>query len=44
EGEEYRAEIIDTWEMSTATGGIYSGRVDIPMAGKPYHAMILRRV
>jgi hypothetical protein len=44
EGEEYRAEIIDTWAMATKQGGVYSGRVDIPMAGKPYHAMILRRL
>ncbi|MEZ4658960.1 MAG: DUF5060 domain-containing protein [Caldilineaceae bacterium] len=44
EGENYQTEIIDTWEMTTTKGGVYSGRVDIPMAGRPYHAMILRRV
>ncbi len=42
-GEEYQAEIIDTWAMTVTRGSVYSGRVDIPMAGKPYHAMILRR-
>ncbi len=44
EGEHYQAEIIDTWEMSATKGGIYSGRVDIPMPGKAYHALVLRRV
>lgn len=44
EGESYRAEVIDTWEMSVTAGEIYSGRVDIPMPGKAYQAMVLRRV
>ena len=44
EGEHYQAEIIDTWEMRATKGGIYSGRVDIPLPGKAYHALVLRRV
>ena len=44
EGEEYQAEIIDTWAMTVTPGERYSGRIDIPMPGKAYHALILRRV
>jgi hypothetical protein len=44
EGETYSAEIIDTWAMtSTHSQESYNGRVDIPMPGKAYHALILRR-
>jgi hypothetical protein len=44
DGEEYRAEVIDTWGMGVAPGAVYSGRVDIPLPGKAYHALVLRRV
>jgi len=44
EGEYYQAEVIDTWEMTSTPGAVYSGRADIPMPGKAYHALILRRV
>jgi hypothetical protein len=44
EGEQYRAEVIDTWEMSVTPGELYSGRAEIPMPGKAYHALVLRRV
>jgi hypothetical protein len=44
EGEQYRAEVIDTWGMNVSQGDVYSGRVDIPMPGKAYHALLLRRV
>ena len=43
-GEQYRAEVIDTWGMSVTQGDVYSGRVDIPLPGKAYHALVLRRV
>jgi hypothetical protein len=43
EGESYRAEFIDTWEMSVTPGALYSGRVDIPMPGKAYQTLVLRR-
>lgn len=43
-GEEYQAEVIDTWGMTVTQGAVYSGQVDISMPGKPYHALILRRV
>jgi hypothetical protein len=43
EGESYRAEFIGAWEMSVMPGAIYSGRVDIPMPGKAYQALVLRR-
>lgn len=44
EGESYRAEYLDTWEMTVTQGEVYSGRVDIPMQGKAYQALVLRRV
>jgi len=43
-GEQYRAEVVDTWGMTITQGEVYSGRVDIPLPGKAYHALILRRV
>jgi hypothetical protein len=43
-GEQYQAEVIDTWGMTAAPGEIYTGRADIPMPGKAYHALVLRRV
>ncbi|NJR13620.1 MAG: DUF5605 domain-containing protein [Phyllobacteriaceae bacterium] len=43
-GETYRAEVIDTWGMTVTPGEVYSGRVDIPMPGKAYYALILRRM
>jgi hypothetical protein len=39
----HRAEFIDTWEMSVTPGALYSGRVDIPMPGKAYQTLVLRR-
>ncbi|MCL4828765.1 MAG: DUF5605 domain-containing protein, partial [Caldilinea sp.] len=44
EGEQYQAEVIDTWDMTVTPSDRYSGRVDIPMPGKAYHALLLRRV
>lgn len=45
EGETYQAEVVDTWAMTvTPSQETYSGRVDIPLPGKAYHALILRRV
>lgn len=44
EGEYYQAEVIDTWGMTSTPGAVYNGRVEIPMPGKAYHALILRRV
>jgi hypothetical protein len=45
EGEAYQAEVVDTWAMTvTLSQETYSGRVDIPLPGKAYHALILRRV
>ena len=44
-GEEYQAEVIDTWRMTvTPVEETYSGRVDIPMPGQAYQALILRRM
>ncbi|MFZ1770761.1 MAG: DUF5060 domain-containing protein [Caldilinea sp.] len=44
EGEQYRAEVIDVWNMTVTPGDLYSGRVEISMPGKAYHALVLRRV
>lgn len=45
ENESYRAEIVDTWKMTvTQSEETYSGRVDIPLPGQAYQALILRKV
>ena len=44
EGEQYRAEIIDTWEMTAspvAEPVVRGSWVELP--AKPYQALILRR-
>ena len=45
EGEQYRAEVIDTWAMTTTPLGepVVRGAA-VRLAGKPYQALILRRV
>jgi hypothetical protein len=41
----FKTEVIDTWEMTvTPLDGIYEGRCDVAMPGKPYHALRLRKV
>ena len=43
-GEVYRAEVVDTWGMTiTPRAETYSGRVDIPMPGQAYQALILKK-
>jgi hypothetical protein len=45
EGEQYRAEVIDTWEMTiTPLEEPVVRGAEVPLPGKPYHALILRRV
>jgi len=45
EGEQYRGEVIDTWNM-TATPleeAIVDG-AEVQLPGKPYQALIMRRI
>jgi len=45
EGEQYRAEVVDTWDMTIAPleePVVRGAAVKLP--GKPYQALILRRV
>jgi hypothetical protein len=42
---EFAIEIIDAWEMTiTPLEGTYSGRCEIPLPGKPYIALRIRKV
>jgi hypothetical protein len=45
EGEQYRGEVIDTWSMTVTPleESIVRGVV-VQLPGKPYQAMILRRI
>lgn len=44
EGASYRAEVIDTWEMTVTDAGVHSGRFRIPLPGKEYMAIRLIKV
>jgi hypothetical protein len=45
EGEQYRGEVIDTWEMTrTPLKEPVVRGADIPLPGKPYQALVLRRL
>ena len=39
----YRAEVIDTWNMTITDLGIFRGRFDLPLGAKQYMAVRLRR-
>lgn len=40
----WKAEVIDTWEMTVTGAGTYSGKFRIPLPGKEYMAVRLTRV
>ena len=40
----YRVEIIDTWEMTVTDAGVHSGTFRIPLPGKEYMAVRIRRI
>ena len=40
---QWRAEVIDTWEMTVTDAGVHSGRFRIPLPGKEYMAVRLTR-
>lgn len=42
--QQYRVEVIDTWEMTITDAGVHSGKFRIALPGKPYMAIRLRRV
>lgn len=45
EGEQYKAEIIDTWEMTiTALEQPVVNQTTVQLPGKPYQALLLRRI
>ena len=44
EDSEYRAEVIDTWEMTIEDRGIHRGSFRIELPGKEYMAVRIRRV
>ncbi len=44
EGASYRVTVVDTWNMTTEDAGIFKGFSHIPLEGKPYIALIARRV
>ena len=37
-------EVIDTWEMTSTNLGIFSGNFRVPLPGKEYMAIRLRKV
>ena len=41
---DYAVERIDTWNMTTEPVGVYRGRFRIPMGGRPFMALRVRRV
>ena len=44
EGERYQAEIIDTWNMTVTDAGVHSGTFKLPLPGREYMAVRLRRL
>jgi hypothetical protein len=45
EGAKFKAEWVDPWEMTTrALVGLFSGKSRIKLAGKPYQAIVFRKV
>jgi hypothetical protein len=44
EGSSYRLDLIDTWEMTVTTLGIFSGSVEVDLPSRPYLALQAVRV
>ncbi len=42
--EQWKAEVIDTWEMTVTDAGVHSGKFRVPLPGKEYMAVRLTRV
>lgn len=42
--EKWQVEVIDTWEMTVTDAGIHGGRFRIPLPGKEYMAVRLKRI
>ena len=42
-GARYRAEVIDTWNMTVEDAGVHAGRFRIPLPGREYMAIRLVR-
>ena len=43
-GIKYKAEVIDTWEMTINSAGVFSGKFIIPLPGKEYMAIRLVKI
>lgn len=41
---EYEVNVIDTWEMTVESRGIFRGKFRIGLPGKPYMAVQIRKV
>ena len=41
---EYRAEVIDTWNMTIEEAGVWKGRFQVPLPGREYMAIRLTKV
>ena len=44
EGERWKAEVIDTWNMTVEDAGVHTGRFRISLPGREYIAVRLTRV
>ncbi len=44
EGEKWQAEVLDTWEMTVTDAGTHSGNFRIPLPGREYMAIRLKRL
>ena len=40
----WQVEVIDTWEMTVTDLGVFSGKFRVPLPGKEYMAVRLRKV
>ena len=43
DGAAYRAEVIDTWNMTVTDAGTHRGRFRVDLPGRPYMAVRLTR-
>ena len=41
---QYRVEVIDTWNMTVTDMGVFSGKFRIPLPGREYMAVRIRRI
>lgn len=44
DGAKYQVEVIDTWNMTVTDAGVRSGKFRVPLPGREYMAIRLKRV